>query len=261
MIFEKKIIYIIFSVKRNKKMNTEITAAQKTALLKLPGFKEIQKQYAKEAKMEGGRRKRMRGRGFWDDVGNWFVQAGKDINQFLKDTKIVSNVAAYALPILGTMGAALLSANPLAATAGGIAGKSAADYIRSQGYGKMMRGGELSNKLVINPPGQRLMGKGIFEDVLYAAAPLASLSISNAQNTLSKVKKMTGKGMSFGFNGQPQKDTAPVHSGVMRNMKGSGAAQNYRLKHGNVHGMKKTMVGNGGIPYGSISSEFGNVQF
>jgi hypothetical protein len=250
-------------------MSSEITAAQKSALLKLPGFKDIQKQYAKESKMEGGRIRRMRGRGFWDDVGAWFVQAGKDVNQFLKDTKIVSNVAAYALPILGAMGGALLTVNPLGATAGGIAGKSAADYIRSQGYGKthggkMMRGGELSNKLVINPPGQRLMGKGIFEDVLYTAAPLASLSISNAQNALSKVKKMTGKGSgkTFGFSGQEQQNMAPVHTGIMRNMKGSGmAAQSYKLKQGNVHGMKKTMIGNGGIPYGSISSEFGNVQF
>lgn len=114
---------------------TDITQAQKTALLKLPGFKEIQKQYAVETKQAGGGKRRMRGGGFWDDVGNWFNQAGKDINQFLKDTKIVSNIAAYALPILGAMGGALLTANPLGATAGGIAGKSTADYIRSQGYG------------------------------------------------------------------------------------------------------------------------------
>lgn len=244
MIFGKKIIYIIFSVKRNKKMNTEITATQKTALLKLPGFKDIQKQYAKESKMEGGRRKRMRGRGFWDDVGAWFVQAGKDVNQFLKDTKIVSNIAAYALPILGAMGGALLTVNPLGATAGGIAGKSAADYIKSQGYGAThmmtdgsimkgkkhggkMRGGELSNKLVINPPGQRLMGKG----------------------------------KTFGMNGRIQESVAPGHSGIMRNMKGGMASQDHRLKTGNIHGNKKHMVGTGGIPYGSISSEFGNVKF
>ena len=113
---------------------SEITQTQKTALLKIPGFKDIQKQYAKESKMTGSGKRRMKGRGFWDDVGNWFSQAGKDINQFLKDTKIVSNIAAYALPILGAMGGALLTVNPLGATAGGIAGKSAADYIRSQGY-------------------------------------------------------------------------------------------------------------------------------
>jgi len=261
MIFEKKIIYIIFSVKRNKKMNTEITASQKTALLKLPGFKDIQKQYAKEAKMDGGRRKRMRGRGFWDDVGAWFVQAGKDVNQFLKDTKIVSNIAAYALPILGSMGAALLTVNPLGAVAGGIAGKSAADYIRSQGYGSKMR------------------GKGVVQDALNIFAPLAGAAysqITDVQKNLPKMRggelsnklvlnppgqRLMGKGKTFGMNGRIQESVAPAHSGIMRTLKGGHAGQDYRLKTGNIHGKKISMIGGGGIPYGSISSEFGNVKF
>lgn len=225
-------------------MNTEITASQKSALLKLPGFKDIQKQYAKESKMEGGRRKRMKGRGFWDDVGAWFSQAGKDINKFLKDSKIVSNVAAYALPILGAMGGALLTVNPLGATAGGIAGKSTADYIKSQGYGKRK-------------------GNGILQDGLNIFAPLAGIALSQAdalQKRLPKMRggelvinppgqRLMGKGMSFGFNGQPQKNTAPTHSGIMRNMKGKGK------------GKPAKMTGMGGTEYGSISSEFGNVQF
>ena len=82
--------------------------------------------------MGGGR---MKGMGFWDDVGNWFVQAGKDVNQFLKDTKIVSNIASVALPVLYGLGASLVTANPIAGVAAGVAGKSTADYIRSQGYG------------------------------------------------------------------------------------------------------------------------------
>lgn len=240
---------------------SEITSAQKAQLLKIPGFKEIQKQYNKEAKMEGNGMKRvgmgmrMKGKGFFEDVANWFNQAGKDINQFLKDSKIVSNVAAYALPILGAMGGALLTANPLGATAGGIAGKSTADYIRSQGYGmKMkgkgiledginmfaplagitlskvdalkkrlpkMKGGELSNKLVINPPGQRLMGKGMSQ--------------------------------TMGLNGRVQNHAHPVNSGIMKNIKGNGPAQKYRISRPRLTGM-------GGIPYGSISSEFGNIK-
>ena len=259
-------------------MNTEITASQKTALLKLPGFKDIQKQYAKEAKMDGGRRKRMRGRGFWDDVGAWFVQAGKDVNQFLKDTKIVSNIAAYALPILGAMGGALLTVNPLGATAGGIAGKSAADYIKSQGYGathRMPDGSLMKGKT----HGGKMRGMGILQDGLNIFAPLAGIALSQAdalQKRLPKMRggelsnklvinppgqRLMGKGQTFGFNGQPQKNTAPAHSGVMRNIKGSGPAQDHRLKTGNIHGKKIHMVGTGGIPYGSISSEFGNVKF
>ena len=205
----------------------------------------------------------MKGRGsFWENVGNWFVQAGKDVNQFLKDSKLVSNVAAYALPILGAMGGALLTVNPLGAAAGGIAGKSTADYIKSQGYGsKKMHGGELSNKLVINPANQRMrgiMGKGLLEDALKTIAPSVGLAISNTQNA---IKKLKGKGANdtFGMNGVQQKHTAPMKAGIMKNQKGSGGyGQDYRLKKGLN---PKCMVGTGGIPYGSISSEFGNVKF
>jgi len=259
-------------------MNTEITAAQKTALVKLPGFKDIQKQYAKEAKMDGGRRKRMRGRGFWDDVGAWFVQAGKDVNQFLKDTKIVSNIAAYALPILGSMGAALLTVNPLGAVAGGIAGKSAADYIRSQGYGathRMPDGSIMKGKT----HGGTMRGKGVVQDALNMFAPLAGAAYSQITDVQKKLPKMRGgelsnklvlnppgqrlmgKGKTFGMNGQIQESVAPSHSGIMRTMKGGHAGQDLRLKTGNIHGYKKHMIGTGGIPYGSISSEFGNVKF
>jgi hypothetical protein len=232
-------------------MNTEITASQKTALLKLPGFKDIQKQYAKEAKMDGGRRKRMRGRGFWDDVGAWFVQAGKDVNQFLKDTKLVSNIAAYALPILGSMGAALLTVNPLGAVAGGIAGKSAADYIKSQGYGathRMPDGSLMKGKthgmgifpLAINPPAQRMRGL------------VSSKKMMKGGDATQK--RLSGKGYgttnnTFGSNGMPQKVSAPAHSGMVRNMGGKGK------------GMPGKMMGMGGTEYNTVSSEFGNVQF
>ena len=239
-------------------MNTEITAAQKTALLKLPGFKDIQKQYAKEAKMDGGRRKKMRGRGFWDDVGAWFVQAGKDVNQFLKDTKIVSNIAAYALPILGAMGGALLTVNPLGATAGGIAGKSAADYIKSQGYGGKMHGMGIF-PLAINPPAQRMRGinpkskmngAGLL-DAVSIFAPLAGSVLKNLDATQ---KRLSGKGYgttnnTFGANGVPQKVTAPAHSGMVRNLGGKGK------------GIPGKKMGMGGTEYNTVSSEYGNVQF
>jgi hypothetical protein len=223
-------------------MSSEITPAQKTALLKLEGFKAIRDQYAKEQKMAGSGKKRMKGRGFWDDVYNWFKGAGQTVNEFLKKTKLISNVAGAVLPILAPLGTALLTANPIAAAASVGAAKAAAQGISSLGYGAKedaraiaraitgrgkIKGGELSNKLVINPPGQRLMGKG----------------------------------QTFGFTGQAQQTTAPAHSGIMRNMRGSGLpAQSYKLKTGNIHGTRKSMIGTGGIPYGSISSEFGNIK-
>jgi len=228
---------------------SEITPAQKTALLKLEGFKEIRDQYAKEQKMAGSGKRRMKGKGFWGDVWDWFKSAGTTVNDFLKKTKLISNVAGAVLPLLAPLGTALLTANPLAAAASVGAAKAAAEGIKSLGYGsKKMKGGELSNKLVINPVGQRLMGKGYGpQDVQYI------------------VKAITGKGMAqrndtFGMNGVQQQHTAPMKGGIMKTMKGNGPAQHYRLKAGPaLH--PKAMIGAGGIPYGSISSEFGNVKF
>lgn len=184
---------------------TEITQAQKTALLKLPGFKDIQKQYAVETKQAGGgkRRMRMRGGGFWDDVGNWFKQAGKDINQFLKDTKIVSNVAAYALPILGAMGGALLTANPLGATSGGIVGKSAADYIRSQGYGYVNTLSKIGSKKM------KMKGKG---------------PITQTPTGLSE-KRVMGRGPIYAQNGMLVKQPTQSGGGMRGNVMGGATTQ------------------------------------
>lgn len=224
---------------------SEISQSQKTALLKIPGFKQIQKQYAKEQSGSGKRGMRgmgrMRGMGFWDQVGSWFVQAGKDVNQFLKDSKIVSNVAAYALPILGAMGGALLTANPLGATAGGIVGKSTADYIKSQGYGATHR----------MPDGSVMKGKmhgmGIF--------PLAINMPNQRMRGIAPKSKMRGAGYgttnnTVGVNGVPQKTSAPAHSGMIHNIGGKG-----------MHTKAAKMKGMGGTEYGSVSSEFGNVKF
>ena len=231
---------------------SEITAEQKKQLLKLEGFKAIRDQYAKEQKMAGAGKKRMRGRGFWDSVYDWFVGAGQTVNEFLKKTKLISNVAGAVLPLLAPMGTALLTANPLAAAASVGAAKAAAEGIKSLGYGsKKMKGGELSNVLVLRPPEQRMRGvkgKGYGpQDVQYI------------------VKAITGKGMAqrndtFGMNGVQQQHTAPMKGGIMKTMKGNGPAQHYRLKAGPAL-KPNVMIGAGGIPYGSISSEFGNVKF
>jgi hypothetical protein len=347
---------------------SEITPAQKTALLKLPGFKEIRDQYAKEQKMAGAGKRRMKGGGFWDSVYNWFVDAGTTVNDFLKKTKLISNVAGAVLPILAPMGTALLTANPLAAAASVGGAKAIAEGIKSLGYGSksmhmmpdgsMMKGkmhggmmmrGAGNQPLAINPPDQRMRGvapkskmrgagllqdiandpalralgkrfvaplvapaitsalstakklsgiapkstmrgagkmrgKGFFEDVLYATAPLASLSISNAQNTLSNVKKMRGKGQyttadidgtptlsmlqnrkmrsiagsgygtdfnTMGVNGVPQVSVAPSNSGMIHNIGGKGMMKVRRPRN----------MGMGGTEYGMVTSEFGNVKF
>lgn len=271
-------------------MSTEITAAQKTALLKLPGFKEIRAQYAKEQKMAGSGR--LRGRGFWDDVYNWFVGAGTSVNDFLKKTKLISNVAGAVLPLLAPLGTALLTANPLAAAASVGAAKAAAEGIKSLGYGSNVVMSKMNGKgifpLAINPAGQRMRGVNPKSKMRGAgkmrggdpvdtlASGISSLaksigSLGKNSQVLKNLKKqkggyssqdaeyvaraITGRGgygttnNTVGVNGVPQKVSAPAHSGMIHNIGGKGKGKPAKMK------------GMGGSEYGSISSEFGNVQF
>jgi hypothetical protein len=78
--------------------------------------------------------------------------------QFLKDSKILSTVGNVVLPVAGAALGGLISANPLVATAAGAAGVSANQWLKSQGFGSKMRGGD--SRLVINVPGTRLGQKG-----------------------------------------------------------------------------------------------------
>lgn len=248
---------------------TDITAAQKSALLKLEGFKEIQKQYAKESKMAGAG-KRMKGRGFWQDVGNWFKSVGTSINDFLKRTKIISNVAGAVLPLLAPLGTALLTANPIAAAASVGAAKAAAEGIKSLGYGSkkmMIRGGD--NPLSIYPANQRMKGinpkrtirgAGYAESArdLLGSTAGAALGLMSGNPSLRNILQgaLKGKGgygtvnNTVGINGMPQKVSAPAHSGMVHNIGGKG-----------MRAKPAVMKGMGGTQYGTVSSEFGNVQF
>jgi hypothetical protein len=70
----------------------------------------------------------MRGRGILEDV-----------NKFLKQSKLLSNVGQVVLPVAGGALAGLLTANPIAAAAGGAVGASANQFLKSQGYGYSTR--------------------------------------------------------------------------------------------------------------------------
>lgn len=145
---------------------TEITPAQKSALLKLEGFKEIQKQYAKENKMVGAGLRRMKGKGFWQDVGDWFSSVGTSVNDFLKRTKLLSNVAGAVLPLLAPLGTALLTANPIAAAGSVGVAKAATEGIKSLGYGYINNLSKIGSKKMKGRGVQKmapcgmLMGKG-----------------------------------------------------------------------------------------------------
>lgn len=182
---------------------SEITPAQKTALLKLEGFKAIRDQYAKEQKMAGAGKRRMKGRGFWDDVYNWFVDAGTTVNDFLKSTKLLSNIAGAVLPLVAPIGTALLTANPIAAAASVGAAKATAEGIKALGYGSKMRG--MGNQpLAINPPDQRMRGvapkstmRGNGDPVDMLASGISSLaksigSLGKNSQVLKNLKKQKG---------------------------------------------------------------------
>ena len=260
---------------------SEITPAQKTALLKLEGFKEIRDQYAKESKMAGAGKRRMKGKGFWEDVGNWFYNAGTSINDFLKSTKLISNVAGAVLPLLAPLGTALLTANPLAAAASVGAAKATAEGIKALGYGSKMRGMG-NDPLAINPPDQRMrgvapkstmrgsgrrMGKGTMQEDAqaivraivgrgeYTTADIDGVkTLSLLQNR--KMRSVSGQGYgtnfnTMGVNGVPQVSVAPANPGMIHNIGGKGMMKTRRPRN----------KGMGGTEFGSVSSEFGNVRF
>jgi hypothetical protein len=212
--------------------------------------------------MAGSGKRRMRGKGFWSDVKNWFVGAGQTVNEFLKKTKLISNVAGAVLPLLAPIGTALLTANPLAAAASVGAAKAAAEGIKSLGYGKMhrmpdgsmmkgkMHGGMMmkggNEALSINPPNQRMRGAGMMK----------MKGGYSSEDALAVARAITGRGgygtmnNTVGVNGVPQRTSAPSHSGMIHNIGGRG-----------MHTKAAKMKGMGGTEYGVVSSEFGNVKF
>lgn len=177
---------------------TEITPAQKSALLKLEGFKEIQKQYAKENKMVGGGKRKMKGKGFWQDVGDWFSSIGSSVNDFLKRTKLLSNVAGAVLPLLAPLGTALLTANPIAAAGSVGVAKAATEGIKSLGYGYVNNLSKIGSK--------KMKGKGVQKMSPYG---------------------MMGRGLIYSQNGMlvPQ----PVQSGGRGRRLMGGATTQYNV--------------------------------
>jgi len=232
---------------------SEITPAQKTALLKLEGFKEIRDQYAKEQKMAGSGKRRMKGKGFWDDVWGWFKSAGTTVNDFLKRTKLISNVAGAVLPLIAPIGAALLTANPIAAAGAVGAAKATAEGIKSLGYGSKMRGMG-NDPLAINLPKQRM--RGVNPKSKMRGAGMKMRGGYSSEDALAVARAITGRGgygtinNTVGVNGVPQRVSAPAHSGMMHNIGGRG-----------MKSKPAVMKGMGGTQYGVVSSEFGNVQF
>jgi hypothetical protein len=176
----------------------------KSDLLADPKIKLLYQQYMKQ-KGKG----KMRGTGIFDS----FVQ-------FLRDSKVLSTVGNVLLPVAGAALGGLVSANPLVAAAAGAAGVSANQWLKSQGFGSKMRGGD--NRLVINVPGTRLGQRG-----------------TKMKGGCGCGMKMRGGAVTYGING--------VYQQVPGTLPGTAI------------GIVK-QKGSGGTAFNSISSEFGNIK-
>lgn len=151
----------------------------KTKLLSDPEIAKLYEQF--KMKQAGSGKRKMKGSGIFDG----FVK-------FLKDSKILSKIGDVLLPVGGAALAGLLTANPLAAAGGAAAGSSAAEYLKSQGFGrKMMKGGD--SRLVINPSGQRLGQMGGAKTISYNG------TIQQIPGTSQGFGRMKGLGTQYGY--------------------------------------------------------------
>lgn len=164
-------------VSRIKGVAQDLSTAQKTAVLK--ALPELKKAYERQQ----GSGRRIKGRGFLE----WLSGAFSDVNQWLKDNKILSKVAG---PVLNYIipAAATLFGTPVSGAATALAGQVATEGLKSLGYGRTrkIRGGD--SRLSINPVGQRLMGRGMTHS--YIGIPTMT---GNGQRRVFK----GGKGIEF----------------------------------------------------------------
>ncbi len=117
-------------------------------------------------------KKTMKGNGIFDNI-----------NDFLKKSKIISNVGSVALPALGGLTSGLFSANPIVAGIGTAAGSSLNEYIKSQGYGyKRIKGGAVYEKGQI--PIHKFSGAGKSHRTHYGGNSV----FNNVQSSYGKIK-------------------------------------------------------------------------
>lgn len=108
---------------------SDLTAAQKKAFMDIPLMKDIKQNYL-EAQRGSGKKGRMRGGSWWDDVGNWFKQAAVDVDAWLKKTKALSTLGK----VVGAIGM-IPGLNEFAPV-----GAAVAKAGEALGYGKKKKG-------------------------------------------------------------------------------------------------------------------------
>lgn len=115
----------------------------------LKALPELKKAYEKS--QSGSGKHRMKGRGFWE----WLSGAASDVNNWLKENKVLSKIASPVLEYILPAAAGVFG-TPISGAAVGAAGYAATEGLKALGYGRKrkMRGGD--SRLTISPPGQRL---------------------------------------------------------------------------------------------------------
>jgi len=94
----------------------------------------------------------MKGDGVFEDIiGN--------VDKFLKQSKLISNVGQVLLPAAGGALAGLASVNPLGLSAGAAGGLALNNYLKAQGYGKMNGCGKMKGCGYVNKP--LMLGSGM----------------------------------------------------------------------------------------------------
>lgn len=174
----------------------DISASQKSAVLKaLPVLKK-----AYEEEMKGSGRRMMKGRGFLE----WLSGAANDVNNWLKEKKILSKIAGPVLEYILPAAAGLLG-TPLSGAAVGAAGFAATEGLKALGYGRKKGGhcgcGMTANDLVrpinmLNPV-HGLRGRGIMvQDFKSSSLKKIGGSKPSLLNQFLTSKRIKGSGIS-----------------------------------------------------------------
>lgn len=138
---------IVSAIKSSAK--DDLSSEQQKLILK--ALPELKKAYEKVQAGSG----RMKGRGFWD----WLSTAAGDVNNWLKENKVLSKIAKPVLEYILPVAAGVLG-TPLSGAAVGVAGLAATEGLKALGYGKRKTMGGMA-MLTISPIGQRLRGRGM----------------------------------------------------------------------------------------------------
>lgn len=101
---------------------------------------------------------RQTGGDFWQDVGNFFAPAVHEVDDMLKETRILSTIAAPVISAAGTAAGNFLApgvGGAIGGTAGGLAGKYVGNKLYQAGYGKKKRKGKKPGPKPKKKPGPK----------------------------------------------------------------------------------------------------------